>query len=102
MTAAAELGCYTASVEYRLAPETAYPGPLEDCYQGLKYLLDNADALNIDTGKVIIGGVSAGGGLAAGLALLVRDRGTADLLGQVLLYPMIDDRNVRAADSAIE
>ena len=42
---AAQMGCYAASVEYRLAPETAYPGPLEDCYEGLKHLLDNADAL---------------------------------------------------------
>ena len=70
---AAALGCYAASVEYRLAPETAYPGPLEDCYEGLAHLLAHADALGIDANKVIIGGVSAGGGLCAGLALLIRD-----------------------------
>ena len=56
---AAQMGFYAASVEYRLAPETAYPGPLEDCYDGLKHLLDNAGALGIDKNKVIIGGVSA-------------------------------------------
>lgn len=94
------LGCYAASVDYRLAPETPYPGPLEDCYEGLKYLVDNADALNIDTSRIVIGGVSAGGGLAAGLALLIRDRGAFSVNGQVLLYPMIDDRNVAPADAA--
>lgn len=101
LNAAQGLGCFAASVEYRLSPETAYPGPLEDCYEGLKYLLDNAAALNIDTDKVVIGGVSAGGGLAAGLALLVRDRGLCEPLGQVLIYPMIDDTNVAPpSDSA--
>ena len=94
LNAAQGLGCFAASVEYRLAPETAYPGPLEDCYQGLKHLVDNAAALNIDPTRIIIGGVSAGGGLAAGLALLVRDRAAFGLLGQVLLYPMIDDTNI--------
>lgn len=98
---AAERGCYAASVEYRLAPETAYPGPLEDCYEGLKYLIDNAEALNIDPSKVIIGGVSAGGGLCAGLALLIRDRGLCTPLGQVLIYPMIDDMNIAPASDAL-
>lgn len=88
------LGCFSASVEYRLAPETAYPGPLEDCYQGLKYLYDHADELGINREKIIIGGVSAGGGLAAGLALLIRDRGEMDICAQVLIYPMIDDTNI--------
>lgn len=94
LNAAQGLGCFAASVEYRLSPETAYPGPLEDCYQGLKYLYDNADALGIDRDKIIIGGVSAGGGLAAGLALLIRDRGDMQICAQVLIYPMIDDTNV--------
>ena len=94
---AAQMGCYAASVEYRLAPETSYPGPLEDCYEGLAHLLANAEALNIDTSKVIIGGVSAGGGLCAGLALLIRDRGLCNPLGQVLIYPMIDDTNIAPA-----
>lgn len=94
LNAAQGLGCFAASVEYRLAPETVYPGPLEDCYEGLKYLLDNAEAFNIDPSKVIIGGVSAGGGLAAGLALLIRDRGLCKPLAQLLIYPMIDDTNI--------
>ena len=97
LNAAQGLGCFAASVDYRLSPETSYPGPLEDCYQGLKYLHDNADALGIDRDKIIIGGVSAGGGLAAGLALLVRDRGEMKICAQVLIYPMIDDTNVAPA-----
>jgi acetyl esterase/lipase len=98
---AAEMGCYAASVEYRLAPETAYPGPLEDCYEGLKHFLDNAAALGIDETRIIIGGVSAGGGLCAGLALLLRDRGLCAPLGQLLIYPMIDDTNIEPASAAL-
>jgi len=101
LMAAEHLGCFAASVDYRLAPEAAYPEPLEDCYRGLKYLLDHADDFNIDPTRVIIGGVSAGGGLAAGLGLLVRDRAAFSLLGQVLLYPMLDDRNVAPASEAV-
>lgn len=101
LNAAQGLGCFAASVEYRLAPETAYPGPLEDCYQGLKHLYDNAEELGIDRQKIIIGGVSAGGGLAAGLALLIRDRGEMDICAQVLIYPMIDDTNVTPASDNV-
>ena len=96
---AAALGCFAASVEYRLAPETAYPGPLQDCYDGLAHLLEHADKLGIDANRVIIGGVSAGGGLCAGLALLIRDRGLCAPLGQVLIYPMIDDSNIAPASA---
>ena len=101
LTAAQQLGCFAASVDYRLAPEAAYPEPLDDCYRGLKYLLDHAEDFNIDPTRVIIGGVSAGGGLAAGLGLLVRDRAEFSLLGQVLLYPMLDDRNVEPASETL-
>jgi acetyl esterase/lipase len=86
-----ELRCVGVSVEYRLAPETAYPGPLEDCYAGLKWVHDHAGELGIDRSKLGIGGASAGGGLAAGLALLARDRGEVPLAFQLLIYPMIDD-----------
>ncbi|HEX6393132.1 MAG TPA: alpha/beta hydrolase [Acidimicrobiales bacterium] len=88
------LGAVGVSVEYRLAPETAYPGPLEDCYAGLKWVHDNADTLGIDRGRIGVSGASAGGGLAAGLALLARDRGDIPLAFQMLIYPMIDDRRV--------
>jgi acetyl esterase/lipase len=86
------LGIVGASVEYRLAPETPYPGPLEDCYRGLKWIYDHADELGIEPQRIGIAGVSAGGGLAAALALLTRDRGEIPLAFQLLDCPMLDDR----------
>lgn len=88
------LGCVGASVEYALAPESKYPGPLEDCYAGLKWLHAHADELGIDATRIGIGGASAGAGLAAGLALLARDRGEIAVAFQALIYPMIDDRQI--------
>jgi triacylglycerol lipase len=87
-----ELGCALVSVDYRLAPETPFPGPLEDCYAGLAWLHANAAALHIDPARIGVRGESAGGGLAAALALLVRDRGEVRLAFQQLIYPMLDDR----------
>lgn len=86
------LGMVGVSVEYRLAPETPYPGPLEDCYAALKWAFDEAESLGIDRGKIGIRGVSAGGGLTAGLALLARDRGEVAVAFQLLDCPMLDDR----------
>ncbi|MGK5639099.1 alpha/beta hydrolase [Streptomyces sp. URMC 126] len=86
------LGMAVVSVEYRLAPEARYPEPLEDCYAGLVWATEHADELGIDADRVVIGGKSAGGGLAAALALLARDRGGPRPLGQLLLCPMLDDR----------
>ncbi|MFD7100979.1 alpha/beta hydrolase fold domain-containing protein, partial [Streptomyces xanthophaeus] len=80
------------SVAYRLAPRTRYPGALEDCYAGLVWAAEHADALGIDADRIVIGGKSAGGGLAAALALLTRDRGGPAPVGQLLLCPMLDDR----------
>lgn len=91
---AAELGCVMVSVDYRLAPETPFPGPLEDCYAVLRWLHANAGELGVDTGRLAVGGGSAGGGLAAALALLARDRGEIPLAFQVLIAPMLDDRTV--------
>lgn len=90
---AGELGLALVSVDYRLAPETRHPGPVEDCYAGLAWTVANAAELGADPARVIIGGVSAGGGLAAAVALLARDRGGPALLGQLLVCPMLDDRN---------
>jgi acetyl esterase/lipase len=84
--------CACVSVEYRLAPESPYPGPLEDCSTGLRWTLEHADELQIDPNRIGIAGVSAGGGLAAALALLVRDRDDVPLKFQLLECPMIDDR----------
>ena len=82
------------SVQYRLAPETPYPGPLDDCYAGLAWVHQHADELGVDPDRIGIGGQSAGGGLAAGLALLARDRGEVPVAFQLLIYPMLDDRQI--------
>ncbi len=84
--------CVGVSVEYRLAPESKYPEPLDDCYAGLAWVRNNAASLGVDTQRIGISGASAGAGLAAGLALLARDRGEIALAFQALIYPMIDDR----------
>jgi len=96
------LNCAAVSVEYGLAPENVYPKPLEDCYAGLRWVYENADALGIDPTKIGIGGASAGAGLAAGLALLVRDRGEIPLAFQALIYPMLDDRQVTISSAWID
>ena len=88
---ATDLGATVFSPDYRLAPEHAYPAGVEDCYAGLKWAIENAATLGIDPKRVVIGGGSAGGGLAAALALLVRDRGEFSVTHQVLIYPMVDD-----------
>ena len=88
---ARDLGAVVTSVDYRLAPEHPYPAPIEDCYAGLNWLTENADTLGIDPNRIVIAGGSAGAGLAAALALLVRDRGELNVTHQVLIYPMIDD-----------
>lgn len=90
---ALETGCAIASIEYRLSPEHPYPTPLDDVYAGLEWLVREASSLGLDPARIIIGGPSAGGGLAAAAALLARDRGGPSLLGQLLIYPMLDDRN---------
>jgi acetyl esterase/lipase len=89
------LGIAVAAVEYRLAPENPYPAGLEDSYTALKWL---AAQPNVDPTRVAIGGASAGGGLAAALALLARDRGEIPVALQLLRYPMLDDRTVSQAE----
>lgn len=80
------------SVEYRLAPETPYPGPLDDCVAGLHWIASHADEMEIDPSRIGVGGASAGAGLAAGLALRCRDEGGPGIASQLLIYPMLDDR----------
>ena len=89
---AAHLGALAASVEYRLAPEHPYPAALDDCYAALQWLAARGD---IDRRRILVAGKSAGGGLAAALALRCVDAGLVDLAGQVLIYPMLDDRTVQ-------
>ena len=93
---AADIGCVIVSVDYRLSPETPHPGPVEDCYAALKWMHANAASLDVDPARIAIGGESAGGGLAAALALLARDRGEVPVAFQLLIYPMLDDRTVVA------
>jgi acetyl esterase/lipase len=95
------IGCVAVSVDYRLAPEHPFPAPVEDCYAGLKWLFTHADELGVEPSRIAIGGPSGGGGLTAGLALLVRDRKEVPVAFQLLIYPMIDDRNVTPASHAI-
>jgi acetyl esterase/lipase len=84
--------CVGVSVHYRLPPETPYPGPLDDCAAGYRWVLDHAEELGVDVGRVGMAGSSAGGGLAAGLALRLRDDGGALPAFLLLEAPMIDDR----------
>ena len=84
--------CLIVSVDYRLAPETAFPGALEDSYAALKWLHANANSLGADPKRIAIMGESAGGGLAATLAIAARDRGEVPVMFQLLIYPMLDDR----------
>lgn len=93
MDLAASICAAVVSVEYRLAPETQHPGPVEDCYAGLDWLGKNLAALDLMPDSIVIAGTSAGGGLAGATALLARDRGGPRLAGQLLMGPMLDDRN---------
>lgn len=81
------------AVDYRLAPEHPHPFPVEDCYAGLLWLVEHADELEIDVDRVAVMGDSAGGGLAAGVTLMARDRGGPNVAKQILIYPMLDDRS---------
>jgi acetyl esterase/lipase len=89
---ARELDCVIVSVDYRLAPETVFPGALEDNYAALRWLHDSAHELGVDPGRIAVMGESAGGGHAAMLAIAARDRHQVPLVAQVLIYPMLDDR----------
>ena len=88
-----EFDAVAVTVEYRLAPEHPDPAPIEDCYAGFVWTAANAADLGIDPARLVLAGASAGGGLAAGLALMVRDRGGPSVAAQMLIYPMLDDRN---------
>jgi acetyl esterase/lipase len=88
-----QFGGTCVTVEYRLAPEHQDPVPIEDSYAALLYTAENAAELGIDPNRLIVAGMSAGGGLAAGLALLARDRGGPALFAQMLMCPMLDERN---------
>jgi acetyl esterase/lipase len=88
-------------VDYRVAPEYPHPTPVEDCYAALTWLAGHSDALDFEPSRLAVMGDSAGGGLAAGVCLMARDRGGPAISQQLLIYPMLDDRPSRP-DSAIK
>jgi acetyl esterase/lipase len=102
---ATDCHCVVVSVDYRLAPETRYPGALEDNYAALKWVHSHAAELGIDRSRIAVGGESAGGGHAASLAIHARDRNKEDvpICFQLLIYPELDDRtgSTRPAPPAI-
>jgi acetyl esterase/lipase len=93
-----EAGIAVASVNYRLAPAHPFPAPLEDCYAALRWLHAEAKTLGVLPNRIAIGGASAGAGLAAGVALMARDRNELPIAFQLLIYPMLDDRTALRTD----
>lgn len=87
-----EFGASVVTVDYRLVPEVIAPSPVEDCYAVLSDVHKRASELGIDPDGIVIAGLSAGGGLAAGTAILARERGGPPLCGQLLMAPMLDPR----------
>jgi acetyl esterase/lipase len=97
-----EVGVVAVSVEYRLAPEHPHPAPVEDCYAGLVWTGAHCGELGIDPSRLVIAGSSAGGGLAAGTALMARDRGGPPLSHQILMCPMLDDRCITPSSQELD
>jgi len=92
---ARELGATVVAPSYRLGPEHPFPAAIDDLYAALEWLHANAEALRVRTDRIAVAGASAGGGLAAGLTLLARDRKQIPVAFQLLVYPMLDDRTVQ-------
>ena len=98
MNWAAELGCMVLSVDYRLAPETPFPGPMDDAYAALRWLNEQAASLGIDPTRIAVAGASAGGAMAACLCLMARDREEYGIAFQLLEAPRLDDKIQQQAD----
>lgn len=94
---AQRVGAAILAVEYRLAPEHPYPAAIDDVYDGLAWAASHAAELGLDANRIVLHGISAGGGLAAAAALRARDRGGPDVFAQMLLCPMLDARNDSAS-----
>lgn len=100
-TIAHDQQCAVISVAWRRAPEHPYPAASDDCFNGLQWLMDNAEALQVDASKLVIGGASSGGGAAAALALRVRDQASFVVAHQLLIYPMLDDRDTTVSSHKV-
>lgn len=96
-----EVGSVVVSVDYRLAPEHSFPAAPEDCYAALRWMAASAAELGIDSARIAVGGASAGGGLAAAVALIARDRKEVPLVFELLIYPCLDDRHITPSSQAI-
>ena len=92
-----KFGAVLISPDYRLSRKHPYPAGLEDCYAALLYLRDHAKELGIREDQIMVGGESAGGGLAAALCMLAKDRGEVNIAYQMPLYPMLDDRDTESS-----
>lgn len=99
---AANVGAAVVSVEYRLAPECPHPAPAQDCYMALSWMAQNAGRLRIDAGRLAVVGASAGGGLAASVAVQARDRQGPALRLLALTSPMLDDRTIGKPNDLFE
>jgi len=98
---AANLGCAVVSINYRLAPEHPHPAAVEDAYSTLEWIVRNAGESGFDPARIVVGGASAGGGIAAGLCLLTRDRGGPQPILQWLFYPALDNLNIEPASDTL-
>jgi acetyl esterase/lipase len=94
---AAATDSIVVTVEYRLGPTAQQPALVNDCYAGLVWIAENAENLSIDPARIMVAGHSGGGGLAAGVALMARDRSGPAICAQLLACPMLDDRNMTAS-----
>jgi len=94
-----DLGLVLVSVSPRVGPEHPHPAQVEDAYAGLQWILEHADELNVDRSRILLMGKSGGGGVAAALGLYVRDIGGPAIAGQMLIYPMLDDRLINPSSN---
>lgn len=94
-----KFGAVVVSPEYRLSKEAPYPAALLDCYAALKYIKNNRAELGINTSQIMVGGESAGGGLAAAVCMYARDKGEVNIAFQMPLYPMLDDRDTPSSQN---
>ncbi len=90
-------GAVLVAPDYRLSKKHPYPGALHDCYASLLYLKEHAEELGVRSDQIMVGGESAGGGMAAALCMLARDRGEVNIAFQMPLYPMLDDRDTASS-----